>query len=140
MVLQPRRYAIRQTVETTAQALGLRLNIVPEHDSARVIRSLYHCGAGFTFTPASSLAYVPPWQLQRGQLVPTLRAKAQAPGSAPAPRPKSRLCPTGPTHLPAPAGWWPKSQPVLHRQYTLAVKAKRAQNASTQAGVRPDAR
>jgi DNA-binding transcriptional LysR family regulator len=62
LVLQSRRFAIRQTVEAAAEARGLRLNIAHEHDSARVIRSLYHCGAGFTFTPACSLSEAPPWR------------------------------------------------------------------------------
>jgi len=34
---------------------NLALNIAYEHDSARVIRSLYECGAGFTFTPACAV-------------------------------------------------------------------------------------
>ena len=58
LVLQSRRFAIRQSVEAAAEQRGLRLNIVHEHDSARVIRSLYHCGAGFTFSPACTLAEV----------------------------------------------------------------------------------
>ena len=56
LVLQSRRFSIRQTVEQAASDLQLSLNIVHEHDSARVIRSLYQCGAGFTFTPSCSLA------------------------------------------------------------------------------------
>lgn len=56
LVLQSRRFSIRQTVEEAATRLGIGLNVVHEHDSARVIRSLYQCGAGFTFTPACSLA------------------------------------------------------------------------------------
>lgn len=55
LVLQSRRFAIRQRVEDAATAQGVALNIVHEHDSARVIRSLYACGAGFTFTPACAL-------------------------------------------------------------------------------------
>lgn len=62
LVIQSRRFSIRQTVEGAAEARGLRLNIVHEHDSARVIRSLYHCGAGFTFTPACSLSEAPAGQ------------------------------------------------------------------------------
>lgn len=62
LVLQSRRFSIRQAVESAAQARGLRLNIVHEHDSARVIRSLYHGGAGFTFTPACSLSDMPALQ------------------------------------------------------------------------------
>ncbi|WP_159914699.1 LysR family transcriptional regulator [Pantoea sp. 18069] len=59
LVLQSRRFSIRQTVEQAASRLGVSLNVVHEHDSARVIRSLYQCGAGFTFTPACSLADSP---------------------------------------------------------------------------------
>jgi len=55
LVLQSRRYAIRQRVEEAAAARGVTLNIAHEHDSARVIRSLYACGGGFTFTPACAL-------------------------------------------------------------------------------------
>ncbi len=55
LVLQSRRYAIRQSVEAAANARGVPLNIVHEHDSARVIRSLYLSGAGFTFVPACAL-------------------------------------------------------------------------------------
>ncbi|HND99988.1 MAG TPA: hypothetical protein PLP98_15930, partial [Plasticicumulans sp.] len=32
----------------------MALNVVHEHDSTRVIRSLHLAGAGFTFSPASS--------------------------------------------------------------------------------------
>lgn len=56
LVLQSRRFSSRQTVEEAASRLGVGLNVVHEHDSARVIRSLYQCGAGFTFTPACTLA------------------------------------------------------------------------------------
>lgn len=56
LVLQSRRFSSRQTVEEAASRLGIGLNLVHEHDSARVIRSLYQCGAGFTFTPACTLA------------------------------------------------------------------------------------
>nr|WP_301334565.1 LysR family transcriptional regulator [Variovorax dokdonensis] len=55
LVLQSRRFAIRRAVEDTATSLGLPLNIAHEQDSTRVIRSLYLCGAGFTFTPACAL-------------------------------------------------------------------------------------
>ena len=54
LVLQSPRFAIRQSVERIAAEHGLELNVVHEHDSTRVIRSLYLAGAGFTFTPASS--------------------------------------------------------------------------------------
>jgi LysR family nitrogen assimilation transcriptional regulator len=60
LVLQSRRYAIRRTVEDTAASLGVPINIAHEHDSARVIRSLYHSGAGFTLTPACALHDAPP--------------------------------------------------------------------------------
>ena len=59
LVLQSRRFSIRQTVEDAAAERRLTLNVVHEHDSARVIRSLYMCGAGFTFTPASTLSDQP---------------------------------------------------------------------------------
>lgn len=60
LVLQSRRFAIRRSVEEAAAAQGVPLNIVHEHDSARVIRSLYLSGAGFTFTPACALHDAPP--------------------------------------------------------------------------------
>lgn len=59
LVLQSRRYSIRQRVEEAASARAVALNVVHEHDSARVIRSLYACGAGFTFTPACALGEAP---------------------------------------------------------------------------------
>lgn len=59
LVLQSRRYSIRQQVEDAASRRGTPLNIVHEHDSARVIRSLYACGAGFTFTPACAMGDTP---------------------------------------------------------------------------------
>ncbi|WP_333906373.1 LysR family transcriptional regulator [Delftia acidovorans] len=71
LVLQSRRFSIRQTVEAAADARDLRLNIVHEHDSARVIRSLYHCGAGFTFTPACSLSDAPAWLCEGAKAAPT---------------------------------------------------------------------
>ena len=71
LVLQSRRFSIRQTVEAAADARDLRLNIVHEHDSARVIRSLYHCGAGFTFTPACSLSDAPAWLREGAKAAPT---------------------------------------------------------------------
>lgn len=55
LLLQSPRYAIRQTVERIAAERGLSLNVVHEHDSTNVIRSLHVAGAGFTFTPASSV-------------------------------------------------------------------------------------
>jgi DNA-binding transcriptional LysR family regulator len=69
LVLQSRRYSIRQAVEQAASTLQLSLNIVHEHDSARVIRSLYHCGAGFTFTPSCSLAESPQPQAAHSQWI-----------------------------------------------------------------------
>jgi len=59
LVLQSRRFSIRRHVEDAAVAQGVALNIVHEHDSARVIRSLYVCGAGFTITPACALPDAP---------------------------------------------------------------------------------
>ncbi|WP_027017185.1 LysR family transcriptional regulator [Comamonas composti] len=61
LVLQSRRFSTRQAVEAAASARQVRLNMVHEQDSARVIRSLCHCGAGFVFIPACSLAEAPPW-------------------------------------------------------------------------------
>jgi DNA-binding transcriptional LysR family regulator len=55
LVLQSRRFSIRQRVEDTGASQDVVLNIAHEHDSARVIRSLYASGAGFTFTPACAL-------------------------------------------------------------------------------------
>lgn len=55
LVLQSRRFSIRQAVEQAASELGIELNVAYEHDSARVLRSLYQAGAGFTFTPACAL-------------------------------------------------------------------------------------
>ncbi len=59
LVLQSRRFSIRQRVEAAAAELGVELNIIHEHDSARVIRSLYLAGAGFTFSPACALTDAP---------------------------------------------------------------------------------
>lgn len=59
LVLQSSRHAIRQTVERIAAERGLSLSVVHEHDSTNVIRSLHVAGAGFTFTPASSLVERP---------------------------------------------------------------------------------
>lgn len=55
LVLQSRRFNIRQQVEGAASNLGIELNVAYEHDSARVLRSLYQAGAGFTFTPGCAL-------------------------------------------------------------------------------------
>lgn len=60
LVLQSRRFSIRRSVEEAAAARGTTLHIAHEHDSARVIRSLYLHGAGFTFTPACALHDAPP--------------------------------------------------------------------------------
>ena len=106
LVLQSRRFSIRQTVEAEADARDLRLNIVHEHDSARVIRSLYHCGAGFTFTPACSLSEAPIW----------LRAGARAaPGSIQ-------------------PGWIVAQVTALEllRRYFLAVQANRSSDPALQ--------
>lgn len=69
LVLQSRRFSIRRHVEEAASARGVALNIAHEHDSARVIRSLYACGAGFTFTPAcamgDALPTTPDWLVAR---------------------------------------------------------------------------
>ncbi len=59
LLLQSRRYAIRRRVDEAAAALGLALSIAHEHDSTRVLRSLFLAGAGFTFTPACSLPDAP---------------------------------------------------------------------------------
>lgn len=59
LVMQSKRFTIRRTVEEAAEAKGIALNIEHEHDSARVIRSLYLSGAGFTFTPACALSESP---------------------------------------------------------------------------------
>ncbi|KRB39336.1 LysR substrate-binding domain-containing protein [Acidovorax sp. Root70] len=59
LVLQSRRFSIRQQVEDAGTLRGTALNVAHEHDSARVIRSLYACGAGFTFTPACALSDTP---------------------------------------------------------------------------------
>ncbi len=59
LVLQSRRFTIRQSVERIAAERGHSLNVVHEHDSTHVIRSLHIAGAGFTFTPASSVVEHP---------------------------------------------------------------------------------
>lgn len=59
LVLQSRRFAIRQSVEAAAVSRGVTLNIAHEQDSARAIRSLYLAGGGFTFTPACAMADEP---------------------------------------------------------------------------------
>ena len=59
LVMQSRRFTIRRGVEQAATDRGVALNVVHEHDSARVIRSLYLCGAGFTFSPACTLGEAP---------------------------------------------------------------------------------
>lgn len=74
LVLQSPRFAIRQSVERIAAERGLTLNVVHEHDSTRVIRSLHVAGAGFTFTPASSVVEHP------GALAGWLRARVVEPG------------------------------------------------------------
>lgn len=62
LVIQSRRFSVRQRVEDAARTLGVTLNIQHEHDSARVIRSLSLNGAGFTFTPACALLDSPAGQ------------------------------------------------------------------------------
>ena len=71
LVLQSPRFAIRQSVERIAAERGRVLNVVHEHDSTRVIRSLHLAGAGFTFSPASSAAehQVPPAGWLRARIV-----------------------------------------------------------------------
>ncbi len=73
LVLQSPRFAIRQSVERIAAERGLSLNVAHEHDSTRVIRSLHVAGAGFTFTPASSVVEHP------GALAGWLRARVIEP-------------------------------------------------------------
>ena len=55
LVMQSRRFAIRRQAAETAASLGLRLDVVHEHDSAAVIRALQRAGAGFTFTPSCAV-------------------------------------------------------------------------------------
>lgn len=55
LILQSRRYSLRQVVDAAAADRHVSLNIVHEHDSERVIRSLHKAGAGFTFSPACSI-------------------------------------------------------------------------------------
>lgn len=59
LVLQSHRYSTRKSIERAAAAHGVTLNIAHEYDSARVIRSLYLAGAGYTFIPACALHDVP---------------------------------------------------------------------------------
>lgn len=53
LVMQSRRFAIPRQAQEAASRLGLRLNVVHEHDSAAVIRALENEGAAFSFAPAS---------------------------------------------------------------------------------------
>ena len=55
LVLQSRRYAIRRQVAEAASTLGLRPDVVHEHDSAAVIRALQRAGAAFTFVPSCAV-------------------------------------------------------------------------------------
>ncbi|RPH44490.1 MAG: LysR family transcriptional regulator [Burkholderiales bacterium] len=55
LVMQSRRFAIRRQAQEAAASLGLRLDVVHEHDSASVIRALQRSGAGFTFTPGCAV-------------------------------------------------------------------------------------
>lgn len=95
LVLQSRRFSIRQHVEEAAAELGVELNIVHEHDSARVIRSLYLAGAGFTFTPACALAdgpaEGPPWLVARIVQPEMMRTYFLATPSAREPDPATRV-------------------------------------------------
>lgn len=112
LVLQSRRYAIRQSVEAAAERRGLRLNIAHEHDSVRVIRSLYRCGAGFTFSPACTLAESAP-----RLMLDTAPHAETAPTAAP--------------------GWIVARlvNPALQRHYQLATPPQRA-NEPASAAVR----
>lgn len=55
LVMQSRRFAIRRQVAEAASALGLRPEVIHEHDSAAVIRALQRSGAGFTFVPSCAV-------------------------------------------------------------------------------------
>lgn len=55
LVMQSRRYAIRRQVAEAASAIGLRPDVVHEHDSAAVIRALQRAGAAFTFVPSCAV-------------------------------------------------------------------------------------
>ncbi|MGJ7545871.1 LysR family transcriptional regulator [Variovorax sp. LT1R16] len=94
LVLQSRRFSIRAQVERTAIDLGLELNIAHEHDSARVIRSLYLAGAGFTFSPACAVGDAPPggkqWLVARVVQPDLARTYFLATPSARAPDPATR--------------------------------------------------
>ncbi|MDH6166329.1 LysR family nitrogen assimilation transcriptional regulator [Variovorax boronicumulans] len=95
LVLQSRRFSIRQHVETAAAELGVELNIAHEHDSARVIRSLYLAGAGFTFSPACALSdgplSGPPWLVARIVQPEMMRTYSLATPSAAEPDPATRV-------------------------------------------------
>lgn len=56
LVLQSRRFSIRQSVDDAAATRGIPLNVIHEHDSAHVLRSLFIHGAGFSFLPACALS------------------------------------------------------------------------------------
>jgi DNA-binding transcriptional LysR family regulator len=95
LVLQSRRFSIRQHVEAAAAELGVALNIAHEHDSARVIRSLYLAGAGFTFSPACALSEGPvngpPWMVARIVQPEMMRTYFLATPSAREPDPATRV-------------------------------------------------
>lgn len=55
LVMQSRRHAIRRQVAEAAGTLGLKPDVVHEHDSAAVIRALQRAGAGFTFVPSCAV-------------------------------------------------------------------------------------
>jgi LysR family nitrogen assimilation transcriptional regulator len=94
LVLQSRRFSIRAQVERAASDLGLELNIAHEHDSARVIRSLYLAGAGFTFSPACAIGDAPPggkqWLVARVVRPDLARTYFLATASAREPDPATR--------------------------------------------------
>lgn len=94
LVLQSRRFSIRAQVERAASDLELELNIVHEHDSARVIRSLYLAGAGFTFSPACAIGDASAdgthWLVARVVLPDLVRTYSLATPSAREPDPATR--------------------------------------------------
>jgi len=108
LVLQTRRFFMRQTVQEVADAQHIRLNIVHEHDSPRVLHSLCRCGAGFMFKPASALVEPMPW-------------------NEPGPH-------TNPLTHRDPRWVTPAiSNPTLHRDYYIAQQPHRLDDAATAA-------
>lgn len=55
LLLQSRHFAVRLKLEKAALRHNLQLNVAHEHNSARVLRSLSLCGAGFGFLPACGM-------------------------------------------------------------------------------------